>query len=157
MEKYSIREAVEQAVRTERLGFDFYTAASSKFGDNKPLQDLFGTLAAKELEHEKKFSDLRDSLRDEEPAGWEEVSEYLRAIVQSEFFLGKNKSLASLEAVRTVEEAVDYAVGFEKETLLYFYAVRDVIGEQKVIDVIIEEEKSHILMLGKFAMGLAGL
>ncbi len=157
MEKYSIREVVEQAVRTEKLGFDFYTAMTLRFPEDKGLNDLFGKLASKELEHEKKFSDLRDTLKGEEPAGWEEVSEYLRAIVESEFFLGKKKALPSLEHVRTVPEAVNFAIGFEKETLLYFYCIRDVIKEKNVVDVIIEEEKSHIIMLHKFDQGLAKL
>jgi hypothetical protein len=80
---------------------------------------------------------------------WEEVSRYLRAIVESEFFLGKGKSLPSLDHVKTAADAVKFAVGFEKETLLYFYGVRDLIQEKGVISRIIEEEKSHIVWLNK--------
>ncbi|MDA8084794.1 MAG: ferritin family protein [Nitrospiraceae bacterium] len=161
MEKYSVREVVEQAVRTERLGYDFYTSMILRFPEDKGLQELFGKLAEKEREHEKKFLDLEATIRDEEPVDWEEVSEYLRAIVESEFFLGRDKALPELEHVKTVKDAVRFAIGFEKETLLYFYGLRDVVrnvaNEKKVIDIIIEEEKSHVIMLSRFGAGSGSL
>ena len=94
-------------------------------------------------------------MKDEGEVDWEEVSKYLRAIVESEFFLGKGKSLPSLDKVKTVAEAVSFAMGFEKETLLYFYAVRDVISLKDIVSQIIDEERSHIVWLSKFAAGAA--
>ncbi len=150
MEKFSISEVIEQAVRAEKLGYEFYTRMAKKFKKDNQLQGLFKTLAEKELQHKKTFSDLKTKVKDEEPEGWEEVSEYLRAIVESEFFLGKKKSLPSLEHVKSVVGAVKFALGFEKETLLYYYAVRDVIKEKDVVDEIINEERSHIMWLNRF-------
>ncbi len=149
MEKYSIREVIEQAVRAEKLGYGFYTRMANKFKKHNQLQGLFKTLAEKELQHEKTFSDLKAKVKDEEPEGWEEVSEYLRAIVESEFFLGKKKSLPSLEHVKKVDAAVRFAIGFEKETLLYYYALREVIKNNKILNKIIAEERSHIVLLNK--------
>jgi rubrerythrin len=154
MERFSVREAVEQAVQTEKLGYGFYSEMAKRFREDKGLRELFETLAAKEEGHEQKFSALKETVRDESPENWEEVSFYLRAIVESEFFLGREKSLPSLEHVRTVADAVRYAIGFEKETLLYFYAVRDLIREKEIIENIINEEISHIIWLRKFEMGL---
>ena len=145
MERYSLSEVIEQAVQTEKLGND------------DGLRKLFETLALKEQTHEQRFSQLKERVKDEAPEGWEEVSQYIRAIVESEFFLGKGKSLPSLEHIKTVGDAVRFAIGFEKETLLYFYAIRDVIREKGAIEEIIAEEKSHIIWLGKFEMGLVKL
>ena len=150
MEKYSIREVVEQAIRTERLGFEFYTTIAKRFEKHDGLKKLFETLAGKELVHEKTFLELRGLIGDEEPEKWEEISEYMRAIVESEFFLGKNKSLPSLERVRTVDDAVQYAMGFEKDTLLHFYGLRDAVKEKDMVDEVINEERSHIMWLAKF-------
>jgi len=155
MERYSINEVLEQAVQTEKLGYEFYSAMSERFTENKELGKLFDTLALKERSHEKRFQDLKQTVRDDKSTDWDEVSKYLRVIVESEFFIGKEKSLPSLEHVNTVPEAVKFALGFEKETLLYFYAVRDVVQEKSVVDEIISEEKSHISWLGKFKNGLA--
>lgn len=154
MEKYSIREAVAQAVQAEKLGYQFYTSMAERFRADEGLNSLFTVLATKELQHEKRFSELLGILKDPEPAGWEEAEQYLRAIVESEFFLGKNKSLPSMEKVKTVEDAVSFAAGFEKDTLLYFYGMRDVVKEKEVIDEIINEERSHIRWLNRFRQGL---
>jgi rubrerythrin len=112
---------------------------------------LCETLAQKELDHEKRFSELLGDIRDDGEVDWDEVSKYLRAIVESEFFLGKGKSLPSLERVKTVADAVKFAMGFEKETLLYFYMIREALAEKDVISRIIDEEKSHIVWLNRFA------
>ena len=89
MEKFSMSEAIEQAVQTERLGYQFYSSMAKKFEKNESFKKLFDTLAQKELRHEKAFSELKEITGDEEPEGWGDVSQYLRAIVESEFFLGK--------------------------------------------------------------------
>jgi rubrerythrin len=150
MERFSISEVIEQAVQTEKLGYQFYSSMAKKFEKEEAFKKLFETLAQKELRHEKAFSELKEITGNEEPEGWEDVSQYLRAIVESEFFLGKNKSLPSLEHVKSIGDAVNFAMGFEKETLLYFYEIRNVIKEKDIVDEIINEEKSHIMWLSKF-------
>ncbi len=149
MEKFSLREAVEQAIQTEKLGYEFYRVMAEKFKDNGAMKELCESLAEKERGHEKTFSDLMLDIKEAGEVDWEEVSKYLRAIVESEFFLGKGKSLPSLDGVKTVADAVRIALGFEKETLLYFYGIRDLIMEKEVVSRIIEEEKSHIVWLNR--------
>jgi rubrerythrin len=150
MEKFSISEVIEQAVQTEKLGYQFYTTMAERFKKDEKLTKLFTTLAEKELRHETTYKELKDVVGDREPEGWEEVSQYLRAIVESEFFLGKNKSLPSMEHIKTVNDAVDFALGFEKETLLYFYGVKDAVKEKEIVEEVINEEKSHIMWLNAF-------
>ncbi|MBI4849953.1 MAG: ferritin family protein [Nitrospirae bacterium] len=150
MEKFSISEVIEQAVQTEKLGYQFYTTMAKRFEKDEGLKKLFDMLATKELRHEKMFTELKEISGEEEPEGWEEASSYLRAIVESEFFLGKNSHLPQLEHVRTVEDAVNFAMGFEKETLLYFHAVSEIVKEKDVVDEIINEERSHIKWLARF-------
>lgn len=156
MERYSIIEVVEQAVQTEKLGYRFYTTIAEKFRDDTELNKLFTTLAEKELRHEKTFSELKMLMGSEEPEGWEEASKYMRAIVESEFFLGKNKALPSMDHIRNVSDAVIYAISFEKETLLYFYALREAVKQKDVVDEIINEEKSHIMWLSAFKLKKQG-
>ncbi len=122
---------------------------SERFEKDEKLKELFETLAFKEQTHEKIFSELKGKVKDEKPENWEEVSQYLRAIVESEFFLGKDKSLPSLEHVKTTTDVLNFAIGFEKETLLYFYGIRDTIKEKGVIDEIINEERSHMVQLSE--------
>jgi rubrerythrin len=144
---FSVREVIAQAIQTEKTGNEFYTAMAKKFHENNELKKLFETLAAQEIKHEQVFTALKDKIKDEAPEGWDEVALYLKAIVDSEFFLGKDKSLSAVRNVNTSAEAIKFALGFERETLLYYYGLRDMIQDKKVVDEIIKEEKSHIVWL----------
>jgi len=157
MNRYSIDEIMEMAVQTEVLGHQFYTGMAEKFKNDKGLVTLFTELASKEKEHEKTFKGIKDDIAKSgaEPVQWEEVSNYMRAFVESEFFLGKGKSLPALDHIRTVMEAVKFAIGFEKETLLYFLELRTMVREKDAIDEVINEEKSHIRWLDMLRAGLA--
>ena len=146
MEQYSVREVIEQAVQTEKLGYQFYTAMASKFEDESSLKELFETLASKEIEHEKTFMGLMEKITDESLENWDEASQYLRAIVESEFFLGKNKALPSLDHLKSAGDAVHFAMEFEKETILYFLGLKDSVKD-RIVEQIIDEEKSHIRWL----------
>jgi len=156
MSNYSIDEIIEMAIRTETLGYQFYTGMAEKFKKDDGLSKLFTTLASKEKAHEKTFTALRTTVAKQgaEPVQWDEVSNYLRAFVESEFFLGKGKALPSMDHLKTVQDAVKFALGFEKETLLYFYELRSLVKEKKIVDEIIQEEKSHIQWLDVFRKGL---
>jgi rubrerythrin len=144
---FSVREVVEQAVQTEKLGREFYFKMAEKFRAHSELKKLFELLAAQETQHELRFSVLKNRLTDEETEGWDEVAQYLRAIVDSEFFLGSDKCLPSLEHVKTAAESVDFALCFERETLLYYHTLRETLKEKEIIDAIIKEERSHIVWL----------
>ena len=156
MGDYSVSEIVEQAVQTEKLGHTFYTTMSEKFSDNEGLKNLFDTLALKEQAHELIFTALKDKVADQKFENWEEAGKYMRSIVESEFFLGNNKSLPSMEHIKSVEDAVKFAMGFEKETLLYFYYLSDAIkvlntpDKEEAIERIIKEEQSHLVWLSDF-------
>jgi len=152
MENFSILEVVEQAIQTEKMGYDFYASMAEKFSDDAKLVKLFNTLADKERAHEKTFEELKCILiiGSEEPEGWEDASLYLRAIVESEFFLGIGKALAFMKQAGSVMAAVDFAMQFEKETLLYYIGIRDAVKQKEVVDEIINEEKSHIRWLAAF-------
>jgi rubrerythrin len=157
MNKYSIDEVMEMAIQTEKLGFQFYIGMAEKFKKDDGLVKLFTTLANKEKAHEKTFTNLKASVDQGgiEPVMWDEVSNYMRAFVESEFFLGKGKSLPAMDHIKTVRDAVQFALGFEKETLLYFLELRSIVKEKQAIDKVISEEKSHIQWLATFRAGLA--
>jgi rubrerythrin len=159
MGKYSIDEVMEMAVQAEKLGYQFYTSMAEKFKKDDDLVKLFTTLAGKEKTHEKIFTGLRDSVAksgvEAEPVQWEEVSNYMRAFVESEFFLGKGKALPSMDFIKTVADVVKFAIGFEKETLLYFMELRSVVKEKDAVDEVINEEKSHIRWLDSYRANLA--
>lgn len=154
MVQYSIREVIEQAIQTEKLGYGFYTLMSEKFKDNVELNELFMLLAGQELRHEKIFADLKDTLAEEMLENWEEASLYMRGIVESEFFLGSRKAVRNMEEIKSIGDAVRFAASFEKETLLYYYGLKDSVQDNETLNEIIREEKSHIRWLNDFGKKL---
>ncbi|MCK4911443.1 MAG: ferritin family protein [Thermodesulfovibrionales bacterium] len=156
MESYSVLEVVEMAIRTEKLGQEFYTGMAGKFEADQGLRDLFTRLATMELKHERTFTGLLEKIKDPEPHEWTEAQYYFRAMIESEFFLGSGKSLPTLDHVKTVADATDFAIGFEKETTLFFTGMRSAVADsdRPVVDKIIEEEMSHIAILKRFRESL---
>jgi hypothetical protein len=90
------------------------------------------------------------------PDNWGEAAKYLRAIVESEFFLGDNKVLPNFGHLETAEDVINYAITFEKVTLLYYLELKDVVDDQEAIYDIINEEKGHIVWLSDYRKSLKG-
>lgn len=147
MTEFSIREVVEMAVQTEKLGFEFYNDMAEKYKKNKELYELFSTLAQQERIHEKRFRELKELIGDKEPEDWNEVADYMRAVIESAFFIGKDKATLHIRNIQDPQAAIGFAVAFEKETLLFYYGLRDAVREKGMVDEIITKEQSHIKWL----------
>jgi rubrerythrin len=141
----------EMAMQVEKSGEAFYRAAADKV-DSHGVKDLFEDLALQEVRHYEFFRSLFQSIRGQPlltAEQWHEYQGYLGATVQSAFFEGPDKALALAETVKDHHEAVRMAMEFEKETLLFFYDLRDIVpaSGRKAVHEIVEEEKSHIRRL----------
>ncbi|MBF0538209.1 MAG: ferritin family protein [Nitrospirae bacterium] len=150
MENVSIHEIIEMAIRTEKLGFSYYSELVQKFKKNDELHALFNKLAESEANHAARFTRLKESLQQEQLENWPEVSQYMRAYVESAFFMGANKATMHMQNIQDPNAAIGLAIAFEKETLLYFYGMTDAVRQDKdryVLDEIIKEEKGHIIIL----------
>ncbi|GAH27157.1 unnamed protein product [marine sediment metagenome] len=92
---FSVREAVEMAISTERSGQAFYQTAS-KLAREKSLEELFRGLAEEEEKHLKIFQGFYDTLKERPettPYNWEEAKLYLKALVDSRFFTGPDRAI----------------------------------------------------------------
>ena len=148
---FSVREVVEMAISTERSGEAFYQTASKLARENS-LEELFRYLAEEEGEHLKTFQGFYDTLKkgpEVTPYDWEEAKLYLKALVDSRFFTGPDKAINLAQEAKSELEAVNSAIGFEKDTLLFFYQMLEVVklGDRDLVKKIIEEEKKHIRKL----------
>jgi rubrerythrin len=144
-------DVLELAMKVEKSGEVFYRAVAQK-AKSADIQALFVDLAEQEVKHYAFFERLRKSVRDSvlmSEDEWEWYVGYLNATVQSSFFEGPDKALAAAEKVTDEKEAVRMAIGFEKETLLFFYDMRDSVykADRTAIDNVVAEEKSHIRRL----------
>jgi len=144
-------DVLELALELEKNGEAFYRAVARKTGVPE-VQALFEDLAQQEVFHYRAFQKLAQTTWDTPlmpPEEWQEYLSYLQATVQSAFFEGKNKSLAMADQVASDTEAIRMAMGFEKETILFFHDLRDLVpeGHKETVARIIAEEKSHLRRL----------
>ncbi len=144
-------DVIELALELEKNGEAYYKAVAAKV-ESQEVKVLFEELAQQEVYHYQTFQQLAKTAWDKPlmaPDQWQDYLGYLQATVQSAFFEGKDKSLALAEKVESEEEAIRMAMGFEKETLLFFHDLRDLVpaGEKKTIGRIIDEEKAHLRRL----------
>jgi rubrerythrin len=144
-------DIVELAMELESNGEAFYRAVARN-SQAPQLQETFADLADQEVKHREVFAGLRETLRENPLMSsdeWDQYMAYLRATIWSAFFEGADKALAAATEATDAEDAVRLAIGFEKETLLFFYDLRDVVtaGARSAIDEVIAEEKRHLRRL----------
>lgn len=149
MEQFTIQDAVEFAIIAEQTGAKLYDRLANRFKDNKELVDIFNQLALDERTHEAQFKRLLNTLPDEQRSGGGRygVGEYLKATAISEFF--RKDAFTHLSNVRTPKDALENAFKLEKNTVLFYEALRDVTGPNRALEEIIDTEKSHVVSLMK--------
>jgi rubrerythrin len=149
--QYSAPEVMEMAVQTEKGGKLFYETVAAQQKDAR-LKGLFEFLAGEEANHITTFEQIARAVKvapAEEPYNWEEVIPYLRAMTESRYFLGSGTALALAKESATPLDALKNAMAFEKETLVFYIQVRDMVSQHNraAVDKLINEEKAHVRKL----------
>jgi len=148
---FQAEDALELAMGIETNGEAFYRAVTEK-AQVAEIKALFQDLAEQETLHYATFKKLSKDLKGKllmSTEEWNEYQDYLQATVQSALFESSDRALAAADQAKDEKEAIKMAMGFEKETLLFFYNLRDIVSDhdQKTIDHIIAEEKTHLKRL----------
>ena len=149
---------LEMAEQIERNGGKFYRTAAANVED-PASKDLLKGLAAMEDQHERTFASMRASLSetDKQPTAFDPENEsigYLKALADSRVFVERRiPELTSLKGKpdkEIMEEILKFAIGAEKESIIFYLGMKDIVpaslGKDN-LDDIIKEEMSHIRML----------
>jgi rubrerythrin len=141
---------IEIAIRLEETGAAFYEGAAET-ATSPGITALFHDLAEQEVRHRRAFQAMgRDVVELAlSPDQWADFQAYVGALLQQNLFDQPHVALSRAIGVVEEGEALRAALGFEKETLLFYYELREALrGEgQLVLDDIIQEEKRHIRRL----------
>jgi rubrerythrin len=64
-------------------------------------------------------------------------------------FAGPDKALALVDTIETEQDVIRMALGFEKDALLLYYDLREMMPEKdrEAVSQIIREEKGHAMRL----------
>jgi rubrerythrin len=151
MAVFTATEALEMALNIEKNGEIFYNEVAEKSADSD-VKALFEDLAAQERAHYQVFQKM---LGTAEPAPelqateYDEYQAYLQVALDNALFAGPDKALALAKEAQDAETALRAAMGFEKDTMLFFYDMREMVSEadREAITGVIREEKKHLRRL----------
>ena len=150
---FTATEAIEMAMKIEKSGEVFYNEAAAKSADSE-IKALFEDLAVQEKGHYQVFQKMlkRTQPGPELPvAEYDQYDTYVQVALENALFAGPDKALALVKQAEDRETAVRAALGFEKDTLLFFYDLRDMVSEtdRETISAVIREEKKHLRRLAR--------
>ncbi len=141
-----VNEILGFAVYIEERGYEFYVEAMKKFPEPRATE-LFQYLADEEFKHEKVFKmlmeqdgDIRKGERDAE------YQAYMREFVKAHQLGDKEAINAKLSRLSTLEDILDLAMGFEKDSIVFFSQLKDLYakGHSAAIEKVIREEMGHL-------------
>jgi len=143
-------DVIDLAVQTEVRGERFYREAATSAVSQRS-KALFEYLADEEQNHRETFVKLGETVvsEDVQPAILEEAMSYIEAAVDTAFFRESTSPLHAITKDTTEEELLEQALAFEKETLLFFIGLLDLVrpASRKIVERIAAEERRHIARL----------
>ncbi len=149
MDTFRANEVFEIAIKIEENGEKFYRYAAD-LAEERNSKEMFTFLAGEEVKHKKTFEAMLSGVEDYQPSESYpgEYFAYLRAYAEGLIFTPE-KLQSELAEVKTVEDAIDFAIQREIESILYYIEAKNLVpGNQKdKIDEIINEERRHYLKL----------
>jgi rubrerythrin len=151
---FNADEIFQLGIQIEANGKQFYETIARNSLDPS-VKGLFSELSKWESEHQQLFEKLRKALPDPakketlfDPDG--EQSLYLKTMAESHVFI-KNRDVSGLASrCRTSAEALDLAITFEKDSIVFFTTMKGIVPEhlgKDKIDLLINEEIKHISIL----------
>ena len=147
-------EALKWALEIEKNGEAFYNELAAKSADPE-VKTLFEDLAAQERGHYHVFQKMLEEVKPEPDLSnveYDEYQTYLQVALDSALFAGPDKGLTLAKQAQDLATALRAAIGFEKDTLLFFYDLREMMvsdAERAAISDVILEEKAHVRRLAK--------
>jgi rubrerythrin len=147
-------EALKWALEIEKNGEAFYNEVAAKSADPE-VKTLFEDLAAQERGHYQVFQKMLEEVKPEPDLSnveYDEYQTYLQVALDRALFAGPDKGLTLAKQAQDLATALRAAVGFEKDTLLFFYDLREMMvseAERRAVSDIILEEKAHLRRLAK--------
>jgi rubrerythrin len=151
-----VKEILGCAVFIEEKGYEFYVGAMKKFAEPK-ITELFQYLADEEFKHEKIFKKLLEQSGDVMSGSQDpEYQAYLQQFCKSHPLADGAAVKGKLAHATALPEILDMAMGFEKDSIVFFSELKEIYGLQRSapIEKIIHEEMGHLRKIFQIKSGL---
>jgi rubrerythrin len=141
---FSLKDIIDIAVQIEQNGERVYRNAAEKIEDYS-LRSLLLSLADEETQHAKWFEALIDKVpgTGEFPEQEKMGRVLLQNAVGAQSFTLEEADFSSM---KKIEDLLNLAIEFEKDTALFYGMLQPLIEDQKTLEqlhVIIQEEENH--------------
>ena len=140
------------AQQIETNGAAFYQQVAAQAKD-RDVKLLFADLAAQEERHHRLYGRMLARVPDTELVGpdLEGYQDYLKVALADALFGSPEKGIERARAAATEQEAIAAALAFERDTLLFFIDLVEMMPEahRAAIAGIIAEEKGHVRQLSR--------
>ena len=157
---FQIAELVQVGIDDEKSGVAFYSALAEKVKDPE-LRKTFADLAEQERYHQRRFEQmLKDMGGEYKPAETypDEYLAYVHTLTTQRAFPDEQAAIKAAADCADDLSAVDLSLRFERDTLILMNEMRGMVREQdrKIVDELIGEEQSHLVVLAKARQDLTG-
>jgi rubrerythrin len=152
---FKANEVVGIAVEIEKRGEAFYKEIARK-ARNQSVKETLEFLAGEEVKHQQYFLEILSRMDAIEiPAGSRESEywAYVNDLIDSHFLFDDSLNRRLMAKALSDIEAVHLAMGFEKESILFFTEMKDLVprGEVPTVEKCILEERRHLRKLVELA------
>ena len=155
---FSAGEAISIAMGIEKRGIAFYDIMA-RSTDDAEAREVFEGLVGMEREHLKTFQGMLGEVEGQPPpeASGQEYSGYFQALVDNAVFT-EDMIASGTAADESDVQALDLAIGAEKDSILFYYEMKDIMPRRFVplVERIIAEEKSHLQQLSEIKKKISG-
>ncbi len=147
------KEILDMAVQIEKNGEAFYTELAGK-AEKDAVRERAKYLAEQEVEHAATFKAMLEGISDAGAPPESYPGEYLAyvdALVSTRAFTDEGQARAAAGGVKNDLEAINMALGAEKDTIIFYYEMLRFVGDKDtdVVNRIIKEEQSHVKILAE--------
>ncbi len=155
---FSGNELVNIAINIEKSGIAFYDIMT-RSTENPAARTVFKHLVDMERQHVQIFQGmLRQAEKFTPPDSYDQdYAGYLKTLVDNAVFTSEKATSELASRVSSDLEALELAIGAEKDSILFYYEMAELIPAQSRATVrkIINEEKSHLRQLTEIKKRLA--
>ncbi len=150
---------MEMAIQIEKNGREYYALMTEK-SENPEIKQVFAYLGREEQSHLENFIKIRERLAASQADKQFEIADeyntpemfnYLNAMFDGRVFPNLNSHADIANEIKTDEQAIYHAIGFEKDTVLFFQEILNILGpadqNRSLVEELIRQEKIHIARL----------
>jgi rubrerythrin len=150
---------MEMAIQIEKNGKEYYALMMEK-SENPEIRQVFEYLGREEQSHLENFVKIREKLAASQSEKQFEIADeyntpemfnYLNAMFDGRVFPNLNSHAEIAGEIKSDEQAIYHAIGFEKDTVLFFQEISNILGptdpNRGLVEELIRQEKIHIARL----------